>query len=749
MVKVKTSVSQTLPKELDLNAWLDELSNKVHDFDRQKMQLACEWVRELEKDSLAQAPHSWGALGGCFRIAVEMVTILVELDIDGSGVLAAVLYRAVREELLSLEKVRNAFGDAVATLIQGVLQMAVFGQTADSLSGAVLGQSIEQRQKIRKMLVAMVEDVRVALIKLSERTSAIRAVKMADEVSRMRVAREVFDIYAPLAHRLGIGHLKWELEDLSFRYLYADQYKQIARLIDEKRVEREAYVEQVTTELQQALKGAGIMAEVSGRAKHIYSIWRKMQKKNVDFYQIYDIRAVRVLVDQVVNCYGALGIVHGLWHHIPKEFDDYIATPKENGYRSLHTAVLGPDSKVLEVQIRTHQMHEEAELGVCAHWHYKEGTSAAESAYENKLAWLRQVLEWQEDLGSEDVQELVTELRQDVVDERVYVFTPEGHVVDMTVGATPLDFAYHVHTEVGHRCRGAKVNGRMVSLKHELLTGDRVEILTANENNPSRDWLNPHLHFVKTPRAKAKIQQWFKLQDRDRNLDEGRLLIERELSRLRLPTPDWSTIVNALKLSSEEELFVGLGSSNLRVGQVLNVIQTLSKEEAKEVAFDVAEPRLRRNPVVRSEHGLVVEGVSNLKIHLAGCCQPVPGDDIAGYVSLGRGVSVHRVGCTELALLQEQHPDRILTADWQLEADSRYPVNIEILATDRSGLLRDVSTTLANMNINVVHVLTDSIEKSQTARMRLTIEIMSLSQLGSLLTRLGQLPGVFEVGRQV
>lgn len=762
MVKVRNSVI-IHSKDWDLRQWLDALSKRVHEFDYEAMYQACLQVQALEAADLAHHPHGWGELGGCFRIAVEMASLLVDLEVDGCGLLAAILYRAVREELISLEEVAQRFGQPVVSLIQGVLQMAVFGQHLDAFTGPgpALGQPSDQRHNIRKMLIAMVEDVRVALIKLAERTCAIRAVKGAEDGHRLRVAREVFDIYAPLAHRLGVGHLKWELEDLSFRYLYAEQYKQIAHLIDEKRVEREAYIEKVSDTLKSALASSGIVADVSGRAKHIYSIWRKMQKKNIDFYQIYDIRAVRVMVDTVANCYAALGIVHALWHHIPKEFDDYIATPKENGYRSLHTAVLGPDSKVLEVQIRTQQMHDEAELGVCAHWHYKEGTrSGAEDAlaYEHKIAWLRQVLEWQEDLDNENVQELVSELRQDVVDERIYVFTPDGHVVDMQVGATPLDFAYHVHTEVGHRCIGAKVNGRIVSLKHQLKTGDRVEVLTGKRNNPSRDWLNANLHFVVTSRAKAKIQQWFKLQDRDHNLEEGKQLLERELTRLRLSVADWDPLVAALKLSSEEELFVGLGASSLKLGQVINVIHGLQqaqteRETAKRSAeeqWDLASQSLRRrSPVVQSSPSLVVEGVSDLMIHLAGCCQPVPGDQIAGYVSLGRGVSVHRTDCAELARLQTQYSDRILTADWELESDQRYPVNIEIYATHRSGLLRDISTVLANMNMNVLNVNTQPLDKRQTAKMNLTVEIAQLDQLGDLLTRLGQLPGIFEVNRQL
>jgi len=378
------------------------------------------------------------------------------------------------------------------------------------------------------MLVAMVDDVRVALIKLAERTCAIRAVKTADDEKRNRVAREVFDIYAPLAHRLGIGHIKWELEDLSFRYLEPDQYKQIATLLHERRLDRERFISDVMGQLRSELQATGVDADISGRAKHIYSIWRKMQRKGLAFSQIYDVRAVRVLVPEMRDCYTALGIVHTLWRHIPKEFDDYIANPKENGYRSLHTAVIGPEGKVLEVQIRTHAMHEEAELGVCAHWRYK-GTDvkAGSNQYEEKISWLRQVLEWHEELG--DIGGLAEQLRVDIEPDRVYIFTPDGHAIDLPKGATPLDFAYRVHTEIGHNCRGAKINGRIVPLNYSLQTGEQVEIITSKHGTPSRDWLNPNLGYITTSRARAKIVHWFKLQARDQNVAAGKTLLEREL----------------------------------------------------------------------------------------------------------------------------------------------------------------------------------------------------------------------------
>ncbi|OLQ27772.1 GTP diphosphokinase, partial [Pseudomonas aeruginosa] len=532
MVQVRAHQPVNTDGSINLEAWLDHVQNLVPGLDRQGLLEACEFARESEQRAIA-AQNSWAEGTSSFQTGLEIAEILADLKLDQESLVAAVIYRGVREGKITLEAVNKHFGPVVAKLIEGVLRMAAISASLNPRHSMVLGTQA-QVENLRKMLVAMVDDVRVALIKLAERTCAIRAVKNADEEKRHRVAREVFDIYAPLAHRLGIGHIKWELEDLSFRYLEPDQYKQIAKLLHERRLDREQYIANVMSQLKEALAATGVQADLSGRAKHIYSIWRKMQRKGLDFSQIYDVRAVRVLVPEMRDCYTALGIVHTLWRHIPKEFDDYIANPKENGYRSLHTAVIGPEGKVLEVQIRTHSMHEEAELGVCAHWRYK-GTDvkASSNHYEEKISWLRQVLEWHEELG--DIGGLAEQLRVDIEPDRVYVFTPDGHAIDLPKGATPLDFAYRVHTEVGHNCRGAKINGRIVPLNYSLQTGEQVEIITGKHSGPSRDWLNSNLGYVTTSRARAKIVHWFKLQARDQNVAAGKALIERELSRLALP----------------------------------------------------------------------------------------------------------------------------------------------------------------------------------------------------------------------
>jgi len=592
----------------------------------------------------------------------------------------------------------------------------------------------------------MVDDVRVALIKLAERTCAIRAVKNADEEKRHRVAREVFDIYAPLAHRLGIGHIKWELEDLSFRYLEPVQYKQIASLLHERRLDRERYINDVMEQLRGALGEAGIEAELSGRAKHIYSIWRKMQKKGLEFSQIYDVRAVRVLVPEVRDCYTALGIVHSLWRHIPKEFDDYIANPKENGYRSLHTAVLGPEGKVLEVQIRTHAMHEEAELGVCAHWRYK-GTdvNSTSNHYEEKIAWLRQVIEWHEELG--DIGGLAEQLRVDIEPDRVYVFTPDGHAVDLPKGATPLDFAYRVHTEIGHGCRGAKVNGRIVPLNYTLQTGEQVEIITSKNGAPSRDWLNGNLGYITTSRARAKIVHWFKLQDRDQNVAAGRALLERELLRMGLQTVDYERLAEKANLKASDDMFAALGAGDLRLAHLINLAQSLVEPERGTQQLELIPLKSAQGRPARAGD-IQIQGVGNLLTQMAGCCQPLPGDPIVGYITLGRGVTIHRQDCANVLQLGAREPERMIQVSWGPVPVQTYPVDISIRAFDRSGLLRDVSQILLNEKINVLAVNTRSNKEDNTAQMSLTIEIPGLDALSRLLGRIAQLPNIIEVRRQ-
>ena len=748
MVKVREDYPIDDQGEFDCQSWLARIQECANLAELGQLQAAVEMSLQAELETDA-SQHAWANSASSFETGLEMAQILADLHLDHDALVAAVLYRAVREGKIPLERISAAFGDTVARLIDGVQRMAAISLAQHQTVKPVLGQAENQLHNLRKMLVAMVDDVRVALIKLAERTCAIRAVKDAAEDKSRKVAREVFDIYAPLAHRLGIGHIKWELEDLSFRYLHTRAYKKIASLLDEKRLERDEYISVVVDQLHETLEGSSIEAEVTGRAKHIYSIWRKMKRKRVDFYQIYDIRAVRVLVPSVRDCYAALGIVHSMWQHIPKEFDDYIATPKENGYRSLHTAVLGPDSKVLEVQIRTHEMHDEAELGVCAHWQYKQGASDADkntSFYDDKIAWLRQVLEWQEELGDAGISDLVTQFSQDIMDERIYVFTPDGHVVDLASRATPLDFAYHIHTEVGHNCRGAKVNGRIVPLTYQLSTGEQVEVLTTANGTPSQDWLNPHLGYIRTSRARAKVAHWFKQQDREHNIQYGKDVLERELKRLSLTKVDWDQVVPKVNMKTVEDVYAAVGAGDLRLSLVLNAIQGVLPDSFERTTSEAIIP-VYKSKIGWRDSDFDIHGISNLVTQIAGCCHPVPGDQIVGYVAVGRGITVHRKDCNALKQMAERYPERIMEVSWNEEIEQVYPVDIAIKAYDRQGLLRDVTSLLASERINLTNVNTQSDRLGNVAAMQFTLEIESLSDLGRVLTKLGQLPNVIEASR--
>lgn len=752
MVKVREEHPIREDGTVDLDLWLLRLQQQVEIRDVDQVRQACLLAKEA-KAKASDLEDDWsGNTIGSFRTGLEMAQILAELQQDQDTLVAAILYRSVRERKLSLERVREQFGDTIARLISGVLQMAAIGSRKNPRAdNGVLGTKTTQVDNVRKMLVAMIDDVRVALIKIAERTCAIRGVKDCDRKKRYLVAREVFDIYAPLAHRLGIGHIKWELEDLSFRYLKPNDYKHIARLLDEKRLDRQLFINQVVELLRSRLDEAGIAGEVMGRAKHIYSIWRKMQRKNIDFSQVYDVRAVRILVPEVRDCYTVLGIVHGLWRNIPHEFDDYIASPKPNGYRSLHTAVFGPEGKVLEVQIRTFAMHEEAELGVCAHHLYKgTDTHSNSDGYEEKIAWLRQVLEWHDDLG--DTEALGDMLRGDVVQDRVYVFTPDGHVIDLPQGATAVDFAYRVHTEVGHRCRGAKVNGRIIPLNKPLKTGDQVEILTSREAAPRRDWLNSNYGFVTTSRARAKVAHWFKQQAREQNAEAGREIIQREFRRLALDPQaiDLDAIAKTLNYKATEDLYAALGAGDLRLSQIIHEAQRqVEPEKPADTQLDLALQASQSTKEPRSGgSGINIQGVGNLLTTLATCCKPVPGDPIMGYITQGRGISIHHEDCLNLMSLRESDPDRVISVDWGEEDEQTYPVDIIIEAFDRPGLLRDVMLVLSNEKLNILAANTLTDRKNNMARLTLTVEIPRLERLGRLMDKINQVPNVLDVHRE-
>lgn len=592
---------------------------------------------------------------------------------------------------------------------------------------------------LRRLLLAIIHDLRVVPILLSRQLARMRAASRLPEVERRALAQLTRDIHAPLANRLGIWQLKWELEDLAFRYLEPDTYRRIAREVDETRVERERYIETVRRALTHALAEHGLHAEVSGRPKHIYSIWRKMQKKRLAFDQLYDVRALRVMVDDVAACYAALGVVHALWAPVPSEFDDYIARPKANDYRSLHTAVVGPEGRTVEVQIRTHEMHAQAELGVAAHWKYKEGGKGAEKSFDRKITWMRQLLEQSQD---GEAGELAGALDAELVEDRVYALTPKGEVIDLPQGATPLDFAYHVHTMVGHRCRGAKVNGRIVPLTYKLRSGDRVEVLTAKEADPRRDWLLPANGFLASGRSRDKVRAWFHKLDRARNVQAGRDLLDRELKRLGLQQADLMIAARRFHADSVDDLYIQVALGDTGPSQVSRAL--LEAERAQQAPPPLPRPTAKRTGLGKSK--FTVLGVGNLLVQLARCCQPVAGEPIVGYLTQARGVTVHRADCASLARLGAANPQRLLPVEWG-QAGSGYEVDVQVRAVDRRYLLKDVTNLIAQEDAHVLEINSDNVRDSGQAQLRLRLKVSDYGQLSTLLGKLDALPGVHQVRR--
>ncbi len=658
-----------------------------------------------------------------FQHSLAVANILADLHLDYETIAAAVLHDVPEDTAVTLEDVQTEFGPAVAKLVDGVTKM---GQIQEYRGQSPKSKKERARaESLRKMLLAMVEDVRVVLIKLADRTHNMRTLASLPEEKRKRIAKETLEIFAPLANRLGIWQIKWELEDLAFRYLEPDIYKQIARLVDERRINREQYIVKVAEKLKKELQARGIIAEVSGRPKHIYSIWRKMKRKGVDFDQIYDVQAVRVLVNEVSDCYAALGIVHTLWRPIPGEFDDYIAMPKDNLYSSLHTAVIGPDGKTVEVQIRTNKMHEDAEWGVAAHWRYKEGTKS-DISFDRKIASLRQaIIEWKDDVA--DAAEFLDQVKADFFQDRVHVLTPKGDPIDLPAGATPVDFAYHIHTEIGHRCRGAKVNGRIVPLSYKLHNGEQVEILTAKRGGPSRDWLNSQLGYLTTSRARAKVRQWFKRQNYEEHVAQGRAILDRELHRLGITELNHEKLAREFNFHKVDDFLATIGRGDITIPQIISVISDIvvsDKPAEENIPAVVTSP----STATTMPTGIKIQGVGNMLTNLAQCCRPVPGDDaIIGFVTRGRGVTIHRRDCPNVL---------------------RFNDELEIDAIDRPGLLRDITAVLANEKINISSVSVITRKKEMKAKILATLEIANLDQLGRVLNLIAQVPNIVEVRRR-
>jgi guanosine-3',5'-bis(diphosphate) 3'-pyrophosphohydrolase len=657
---------------------------------------------------------------------------LIDLRLDAATVAAGLLHDVPEDTAVTVEDIEKTFGEEIATLVDGVTKLRKITWTS---------LEEEEAESIRKIFLAMVDDIRVILIRLADRLHNMHTLGAHPEARRKEIARETLDIFAPLAHRLGMWQIKEELEDLALRYLEPEGYGEVVELLKARRADRERYVEEVVQTLRRSLASGGIEAEVTGRRKHVYSIYEKMRKKGRDFDRIYDVHAARVIVDDVSDCYAALGIVHTLWRPIAGEFDDYIAMPKDNMYQSLHTAVVGPQGRPLEIQIRTWDMHWMAEYGVAAHWRYKEQVER-DAVLEAKMGWLRQLMDWRRELV--DAQEFVDSLKTDLFPEEVYVFTPKGDVVELPRGATPIDFAYHVHTEIGNLCQGAKVNGRIVPLNYQLKDGDQVAIITAKRGGPSRDWLNPHLGYVRTSRARQKIRQFFRRQEREENIVRGRALLEKELRRLGVERESYEEIAKQHKYRKVDDLLAAVGYGDINVHQIsTKVLEAESEQE--EVLEEV--PRKPGRP--SEAKGVRVTGVGDLLTNIGGCCNPLPGDEIIGYVTRGRGVTIHRQDCSNiLRVLRDGGAERLIEVDWGEDLDAVYPVVIKVTAYDRKGLLRDVAAIIDAEDVNMISASTGTRKKDQTATIMATLEISDMAQLSRVLAKIETLTNVLEAVRQ-
>jgi len=680
---------------------------------------------------------------------LAVASILTDLKVPADVVAAGLLHDTVEDTPVTLADIRKDFGDTVKLLVDGVTKLtqlprvsrgdqhaerdengneieipsqpALFGRKEDMVS-----------ETLRKTFLAMGEDVRVVLIKLADRLHNMRTLGYMPEHKRLRIAQETLEIFAPLANRLGIWQLKWELEDLSFRYVHPDQYKEIAEQLAERRPDREQQLENIKESLLKLLEKNNIKAEISGRPKHIYSIYKKMQKKDKAFNMVYDVRAVRLIVPDVPACYAALGVIHTTWRPIPGEFDDYIAAPKDNFYQSLHTAVIYDDKRPVEVQIRTSDMHLNAEYGIAAHWRYKEG-GRHDRNFEQRISSLRKMMEWRSDVN--DATEFVESMRSDVFQDRVYIFTPRGDIIDLPAGCTPIDFAYHVHTDIGHRCRGARVNGKLIQLNQVLKTGDQVEILTAKRGGPSMDWLNSSLGLVRTSRARAKIKAWFKKQEDEQNLAQGRDTLEHELQRLGITEVNFEKLARDIGYKTPDDMFINLGTGELPIGRLIK--QFSQVEEIK----DILEANAPAAPATSTDVVEVV-GLKGMLSSMAKCCNPMPGDQIIGFITRGRGATIHRQDCPNI--LQTKDRERLLKVGWG-HVERTFPVAIKIKAYDRQGLMSDVSNLLADENINIANVAVN-VNRS-IADLRLTIEVKDIAQLSRILTRTENLPNVMEAHR--
>jgi GTP pyrophosphokinase len=727
------SVADTLADAADPVRWLQHLASSLTEADRAMLERAFSEARALYAGkSLQQSGED------VFNHAVSAAAIVADLNLLPDAIAATLLFCVPDYLANSQEWLSANFNPTVAVLVEGVSRVRRLTELAHIDQLDTPEERARQAETMRKMLLAMVADIRVVLIKLAWRTQTMHYLAHCPEELRRRIAQETMDVFAPLANRLGVWQIKWELEDLGFRHLEPENYKKIARLLDQRRLERIDYIERVLDALRAELKQAGIHGEVAGRPKHIYSIWRKMRKKKLDFSELYDIRAVRVLVDSIPDCYTVLGMVHSAWQPIPGEFDDYISHPKPNDYRSLHTAVIGPDNRGIEVQIRTFEMHEHAEFGVAAHWRYKEG-GKGDAQYEEKISWLRQLLDWREEIS--DRSGLADAFKTELFADTIYILTPQGRVLALPAGSTPIDFAYAVHSNLGDRCRGAKVDGQIVPLSSALKNGQRVEILAAKEGGPSVNWL--HDGWVKSPRAIAKIRQYIRMQNADAVRETGRQLFERELVRHAHARPNLAALAEKLGYERLDDLYGALGHGELTLRLVAQALESFApRAPVREVA---PQDLVKASRGGHDAGGILIAGVDNLMTVLAGCCKPAPPDEVMGFVTKGRGISIHRANCQTLKRLSLDAPERLVAVDWGEQKSSIFPIEIEVLAQDRHGLLRDISDVLTRDKLNVVGVNTQS--RDLRARMRFTVEVHQVNDISRVLAHVLEVSGVMEARR--
>jgi GTP pyrophosphokinase len=740
MISVNHPTSALLASnESDASSWIESSAKRFSPSEVELIRHAYDMATPLYfgHAELTGAPLLEHALGAA--------TILIDMNMDVETIVATILH-AVPEYLSDWRAtLQPRFGSSVTGLVEGISRMEQI-QEFSEIEGLhdpnrKSDDHAQQIESLRKMLLAMVEDIRVVLIKLAERTQTLRRLSGASPEQQKRIAQESQGIFAPLANRLGVWQIKWELEDLSLRYLEPQLYKEVAKMLDERRVDREQYIIDVVTQLKCELSQADIKGDVSGRPKHIYSIIKKMKSKQLDFSELYDVRAVRILVDDIKDCYAALGLIHSLWQPIPGEFDDYIARPKSNNYRSLHTAVSGPRGLALEVQIRTFEMHQYSELGVAAHWRYKEG-GKSDAKFDEKIAWLRQILAWKDEVS--DNGDMLEQFKSELFQDKVYVLTPQGKVIDLPKGATPIDFAYTLHTDLGHRTRGAKVNGSIVPLNTKLQNGQRVEILTSKLGSPSRDWLNSTLGFLQSASARAKVRHWFKYQHFDENVAQGRARLDREIHRAGVGAINQEKIAQKLHFQKLEDFLAAIGRGDVSEHQIALAIQEDVAPRPAEAAQSLTP---RRITALQSQTGVVIEGVGNLQTNTAKCCKPMLPDAIVGYLTCDHGVTVHRKACTFIARLPEARHNRVLSAQWGNYQNVLTNVDIEVEAHDRQGLLRDISDLFAREKVNATKA--NTMTRNNLALMQFSIEISSLEQLSRLLALIQQVPNVIAAQRRI